>query len=345
MFKGFLFAALACLLWGTHYVIPNFAPGFSTQEILFGRYLVFGIFSLLLALIKRKRSEFDFKTLPPLKMILTLAFLGFFTYDLLEIVNVRFHGSEAVALIYGFVLLTSSIGIRIIAQKRMPDRADWLNMLLPLCGLLVLEWEILDSLFEGDWIICWGLAIFQACLWVFYTREMAASTRGFEKPEGVAGNITIMIGLTCLVLSAFGWAFYILMTDIPTAAYFRTHSSAEWVSFLGTSLLSGIGINWLATHLWCVASVRVPYKLLSCLLLGDVVFAKIYELFLYENAFSFFHLSGIFILLGSGLLISWLGADYSEDPSTADIQANVRDPHSEESLPAFIEVPVPVYEV
>ena len=345
MLKGFLFAALACLLWGTHYVIPNFAPGFSTPEIIFGRYLVFGLFSLCLALIKKKAAGFDMKTLPSFKMILTLAFLGFFMYDILEISNVRTNGSEAVGLIYGLVLLMSPMAIRLIAKKRLPDRTDWLNLIFPLCGLIVLEWEILDSLFDAGWPLCWALAIFQACLWVFYTREMAVSTQGSPEPEKAASNVTIMIGLTCLVLSVFGWCYYILMVDMPTLSYFHEHSSSDWLLFLCSSLLSGIGINWLATHLWCVASIRVPSTFLSCMLLGDVVAAKIYELILSENTLSPFHIAGIAMLLSSGALIRFFGADYEQDPSLENIQITLHEPSIEQNPSSIIEAPVPVYEM
>lgn len=319
MLKGLIYATFACLLWGATYVTPSLASTFSAPEVLLGRYLAFGVFSLLFLMKKTIRSKVEFKNLPPLKVIIILALVGFFLYDLIGIMNIRFNGSEAVGLIYGVTLLMFPVFMNLIAQKKWPARIDLLNILFPFCGLLILEWEIAGSIFEGNWIIGWGIAIAQGILWVYFTRKMSFFTKSLPDSENTAGNTIVMIGVACLLLSLVGWLYFIFSINGSPVVYARAHSFDEWMFFAAASLLSGIGTNWLATHLWCIASLRLPYQILSNLLLADVAAGKIYELILTGESLSMSHVLGIGILFGSGAMLKMVGAHYKEDPCLAEI--------------------------
>ena len=48
MFLGVAFALCACFIWGLIFVVPQFMEGFSSIEIALGRYLLYGIISLLI---------------------------------------------------------------------------------------------------------------------------------------------------------------------------------------------------------------------------------------------------------------------------------------------------------
>jgi len=47
MFKGIFYALAACLIWGLIFAIPEFMQGYNTMEIALGRYLFYGIASLI----------------------------------------------------------------------------------------------------------------------------------------------------------------------------------------------------------------------------------------------------------------------------------------------------------
>ncbi|MCT1904470.1 hypothetical protein [Oceanobacillus sojae] len=55
-FLGVIFGMVAGAAWGLAFLIPNMLSAFSSLEITLGRYLMYGLYSLLLFIVFRKHT-------------------------------------------------------------------------------------------------------------------------------------------------------------------------------------------------------------------------------------------------------------------------------------------------
>lgn len=285
MILGLFYGIAACLLWGTSYVAPLLLPSYSPNEILLGRYLAFGFVAFFLKTPSLK--------VPNFRAIFCLAFLGYLCYDFLDILNIRIHSSESVALLYGITLLLTPPIIDFISKKEIPSTENMIRISFLLMGLFFLEWQewrMLDSSIAG-----WVIAISQAAIWVYYTRTLSKS------PENSTRSVIVWIGIFCFSLSLLGWAYYLFFEYKGPLEYLLSHTLAEWKVFIGVSLISGIGYGWLATHFWCLASKSLHYSLLSALLLADIVAGRLYGEIINNSILSPIHFLGILIILIASL--------------------------------------------
>ncbi len=278
---GLLFGVLACLLWGTSYVVPLLLSSFSPDEILLGRYLAFGV----VALVLRSRSG----ALPNIKTVFLLALLGYLCYDFLDILNIRIHTPETVALLYGTMLLLTPLVMNFLSKKELPSPEETLQVLFFLVGLIFLEWGEWSGL-DHSMIGC-VITLAQGGLWAFYTRAFSQ----YEVTQ--TRSVIIWVGIFCFFLSLGGWGYHLQFKP----EFFSSHSISDWVKFILVSLVSGIGYCWLASHLWCRASKMIHYNLLNTLLLGDVVAGRLYGCLTTEILLSPIHWVGMFTVLTAGL--------------------------------------------
>lgn len=303
MLKGLSCAIFACLIWGTSYVIPNCSLNFSPDEMLLGRYLAYGLISLLLFIKNRQPLKRNFGNVPPLKVILALALVGFLFYDLLDIINIRTNGTEAVGLIYGTTLIMSPLVAKIFGKRLWPTSMEWVGMLVPFFGLVILEWGCRDKILQSLVSIGGPIAIAQACISYFFTKTMSYHTKKSPNPEQAAGNTTILIGVSCFILSAVGWLYTVFDTPGGIETFFLKHSTKDWCTFLGVSLISGIGATWLATWIWCIAACRLPYEILANFMLADLVAGKVYEYFIIGVPLNILQVIAMCILMSSGIIL------------------------------------------
>lgn len=303
MILGFFFCFAACLLWGTSYIAPCLIPSFDLSEILLGRYTMFGLFSLTLLLCKKKSSKELKNSLPSFKVIACLAVFGFFLYDFLDVLNIRTNGSESVAQFYGITMVITPILVRCLTHKCLPEREEVTKALFLLLGLMLLEWQRWDNMMQGNWSLGWLITISQAMLWLYYTRSIAHHTVQAKEEDGAANLITIQIGIVCLIVNCFAWTYHLWFKFPGPLHYFASHTSREWFSFFGVSIMSGIGYGWLATYFWCSASKRLTREFLSRLILADVVAGRLYGQIINGGAISFVHLLGVILVLGGYELI------------------------------------------
>src|ERR1700722_11114464 len=60
MFKGIAFAISACFVWGLIFFVPQFIHGFSTIEIVLGRYFFYGLVSAILLCKAKLKGTFRY---------------------------------------------------------------------------------------------------------------------------------------------------------------------------------------------------------------------------------------------------------------------------------------------
>lgn len=105
MFRGIAFALGACFIWGLIFVVPQFMTGFGSIEIALGRYLFYGIISLLifakLALQGRCRYPLNIWTKAVCYSIMTS--IGYYTWVVLAL---RFCSPAICALVLGISPIT-----------------------------------------------------------------------------------------------------------------------------------------------------------------------------------------------------------------------------------------------
>ncbi len=275
---GLVYGFSACGLWGLSYVLPEFVPNLSTGEIVVGRYLLYGLFSLFLVLSAQQRGRRNALKLRYLPVGIAMAFCGFLCYDALDVTNVKLLGSATVCSLSGAaVVITTSLS-NLLGRNPVPWQNLWMTIALMCIGTLTLSWRsVSTSDAPGLQLLGWGIALetLQTFLWVAYTG--IASYWLATHPDLTTEDLTSLTGLVCLVLCG-GYVTYAAMTsNIGIVEWYQAKQDKELLSLVIVSCISGVFVLWLASDLWCRAATKLPMAVLPLFLAGDVIFGQIYS--------------------------------------------------------------------
>jgi drug/metabolite transporter (DMT)-like permease len=277
MKTGIIYAVAATALWGLAFPLPLIIPQFSFFEIVLGRYLVYGMVSLVILIASfRKAKRYNHAHI--LKTGLIFAMSGNVIYFCFLLLGIRLAGAPISALFVGVLPVT------------IPVYANWKRrefnfsvLILPvsfiLAGLLLINVNGLlpyNSSLQTFQATMLGISsnIAAVALWTWFA--VANANFLIRHPEISSEEWSTTIGISTLIGTAVLGVF--LLSAAPDMFSLMSHDlqAHDLFYFVGVISVLGIGVSWYATVLWNRASVRLPVSLLGQLIIFETVFGLAY---------------------------------------------------------------------
>lgn len=277
MFKGVIFALGACFSWAFIYIIPQFITGFSSMEIALGRYLIYGLLSLLLFCYARMRGRCLFPRAVWIKAI-HFALICTIGYYIFLVLALRYATPAICALVLG----TSPVTCAIYGnwkQKEISFRKLIVPAAFILGGLVIINYSHFDmnasSYLFG--LICSCLAL---AAWTWYVEANSRFLK--NNPEIPSSDWCTLIGIGTLFWVVIFTA--VLLCFFPEQLHFEKYCvfDSDLIRFLAGSVILGVLCSWIAEYLWNESSLFLPVSLVGQLTIFETAFAVILT-FLIEN--------------------------------------------------------------
>ncbi len=269
MGSGILAGLAAGALWGLVFVAPRMTLGFAGIDLTAGRFLVYGIVSVVVLALSWRRARRP--TWAQAWGALWLSILGFTGYYWVLVLAIRDAGTEMPALIVGLIPLW-------VMLLGKPGHLRWRTLapglLLTAAGLFLMSRAVhagagadaaspLPHYARGL-----ALSVLAMACWTAFSLLNAAWLRRHPDVSATdwANWLGVATGLGGLVL-ALG-----LGTPLP-----QLMAQPGWPLFALVVLGIGFGSSWLATILWNLASQRLAASLCGQLIVSETLFALLYS--------------------------------------------------------------------
>ena len=258
--------------WGTTFVAPLVAPGFSSVDYTAGRFIACGLFALVWMLWETVRTPAALRaglwpSLPQAQAALWLSVLGYTGYYLLLVYGIADAGAALPALIIG----TLPVWMMLLGK---PDHLRWAALLpglvLTAAGMaLMMDATAQEVSASGSGHFWRGvlLAVGAMLSWLAFGLLNARWIRRHPEVKSTAWAnwLGLAAGLGGLVLW-LGWG----------TAWPELMSRPGFSAFVFVCVFTGIGSAWIASVMWNVASRRLSTSLAGQLVVSETVFALVY---------------------------------------------------------------------
>ncbi|MFA6118623.1 MAG: DMT family transporter [Parachlamydiales bacterium] len=273
MFKGIVFAIAACFIWGLIYVVPQFMNGFTSIEVVLGRYSMYGLISSLIFLKSKIKGTCSYPRAIWIKALFfsLIITIGYYTFVVLSL---RFSSPAICTLVLGI----SPIAIAFYGnwkQKETSFKSLIIPSFLILIGLLIINSEYFeksDSLYSYILgIVCCILALIA---WSWY---VVANSRFLKQhPEIRSSDWSTLVGLSTL--------FWVFVFIIFLTMFFKNQfhfnkffvPGPDLTHFLIGSILLGLLCSWVGAYLWNKASLLLPVSLAGQLTIFETIFGILF---------------------------------------------------------------------
>ena len=292
MVVGILAGLGAGALWGLVFVAPLMLPAWSAVDVAAGRFVSYGLLSLVLLLaagrtqVKPNREQ--------LLTVVALSVLGFTAYFTWLALSIQLAGTEVPALVIG----TVPIWVMLLGK---PKGMQWSRLMpglfLTLTGLGLMAWAV-----QADVLRAMALGLAHAFGWA---PEQAVHNLPLVR---AARSGAFWQGVMWVSMATLSWTVFSLWNAKALARY-PSVSASVWANWLGIAtglgaLLmwwtmgteasylaaqdgkamavlvlvgSGIGSAWLATVLWNIASQRRSASVCGQMMVSETLFALVYS--------------------------------------------------------------------
>ncbi|WP_347556708.1 EamA family transporter [Robbsia sp. KACC 23696] len=322
-------------LWGLVFLAPAVIPDFTTIELSAGRYLAYGIVSLLavlisgrasaLALLRKVRAEHWW-------LAARLALIGNLVYYALLSAAVQAVGVAATSLIIGTLPVTitllgsrgrdiaspadrpaaQSSTIARLAQPRLRDLAP--ALLLILLGIACVNADVFswhgateiggggDDADRRQALLGVAAALGALAAWTWYA---VGNARGLEAhPTFSNAEWSVLQGLVSGVMALVIWGV-LLALPLPLGnALGSRHAPVDrQIVFWAVNIALALGASWLGNTLWNAAARRLPLTLSGQMIVFETLFALLYG-FVHAQRFPRPLEGAAILLLGVGVMWS-----------------------------------------
>jgi len=291
MLKGIAFALSACLIWGLIFVVPQFMEGFNSIEVATGRYLFYGILSLLLFFKIEKRYPLRIWR----KALLYSLIFAVGYYPCL-VLGLRYATPAICALILGIGPITIALYGN-WKERESSFRSLVLPSIFILLGLFcingpaLLENEIPASYFLGI------AACFCALLtWSWY---VVANARFLKEHSIPSSHWSTLNGVTTLFWTLL---FVLGMVALSPENFEREKYFAytpPLTAFLLGSAVLGILCSWVGIFLWNKATLHLPVSFAGQLTIFETIFGLAFIYILEQRPPPVMEGLGITLFLGA----------------------------------------------
>jgi drug/metabolite transporter (DMT)-like permease len=279
-------------LWGLVFVAPRMMPGLSAVDVASGRFLVYGLVSLIaMVWTGGGITRVKLPTATQALAALGLSVLGFTGYYLVLVRAIQDAGVEVPTLIIGLIPLW-------VMLLGKPKGLRWATLLpgggLTALGLgLMVQSELAAA--QLDAAHFWrgiAFAVLAMALWTAFSLLNAAWLK--RHPEILATDWANWLGVAT-GLGAFG-VFLLAGSDAITLL-----KQDGWMFNATLCIALGIGSAWLATILWNIASQRLDASLCGQLIVSETLFALLYA-FVWDGHWPGLAQAGAAVLFSLGIL-------------------------------------------
>ena len=279
MLNGLLLAIGANALWATAFIAPLLLPDTRPIAIVIGRYVVFGLSSLLvLAIIawRARRSAMSMLRSPRAwGAALVLTLFGNVIYYVCLATALRLAGTAMPTLIIGMLPVIVAV-LGAVGERGVPWGALLASCALIVGGLVLVHMAGARGtapLVAGGTSYGAGVALAFAALasWTVYGMGNAAYLRRHPGTDMVMW--TSMTGTATLPLLVPLFAF---VGGLGTFAGADATVENGVVPFAVVSLALGLGTSWAATWAWNGASAVLPTRLLGQLIVVETLMALVF---------------------------------------------------------------------
>ncbi|MBV7537865.1 DMT family transporter [Duganella sp. sic0402] len=272
MWYGVVCGLAAGAFWGTIFVMPRWLAAFSPMELALGRYLAYGLITLLL-LAPRLGGLLRRLTRSDCQVLLRHALAGNIVYYLLLSTGVQLAGVAAASLIIGLLPLSVSLlGRR--DHGALPLRQLAGPLALVVAGIVCINVDVFMHARGGQqpWsMVALGmLCAFGALLcWTWYAVDNARFLKRNPHFSGAewSGLYGLSTGLLALLMGVVALALGGVGAGGP---------ARDWLYFWSVVTLVALGASVIGNQLWNIASRRVPVTLSGQLLLFETLFGLLY---------------------------------------------------------------------
>lgn len=293
--SGIIYALIADVIWGLAFIIPKLLPSYSAVEITCGRYLVYGIVSIIMWLCRR-RSIIAYNDSNKIWFrALRFAFCGNVGYYLFLVLAIQLAGVTISTLVIGMLPITVSLYGNWLFRE-FSFKKVFPPVLLILCGIMIIsscKLQVDDALFDNIFGLFCGLVALS--LWTWYSVANARflkahpqiSSKDWSTIMGIATFILLPFFLAVASLSSHSFDIIHLFQRDESNGYF-------WLS----SIALGFLCSWGATVFWNKASNILPTALSGQLIVGEMIFGLLYGYIFEHRLPYYFELVGIIIIIG-----------------------------------------------
>ncbi|MGF6778680.1 DMT family transporter [Paraburkholderia sp. GAS334] len=316
MRRGVAYGVMAGALWGVVFLAPRLLADFSPLLLGAGRYVMYGVVSVLAAL-PSARSLLRRLTREDLRALVTLALAGNILYYVLLASAVHMVGVAPSSLIVGVLPVTVTL-----LGRRDHGAVPLTRLVLPLAMVVAGIACINIDVFTVDGggatsvttkvagLVCAAGAL--AC-WTWFAVE---NTRYLRRNPHFSGNEwSVLWGVVTGALAAIMWG---VIAVLPAGVAPAPVADARWHLFWTVNLVLAIGASWLGNGLWNAASKRLPLTLSGQMIVFETLFALLYG-FIYDHRMPRPLEMAAIALLVAG--VSWSVRQHaSDDPDETPIE-------------------------
>ncbi|CDY78812.1 FIG006442: Integral membrane protein [Caballeronia glathei] len=279
MQRGVVCGVMAGAIWGFIFLAPRLLPDFSPLLLSSGRYVMYGLVSLVVALPFAKKLAAKL-TRADLVALVKLALVGNLLYYMLLATAVQMVGIAPSSLIVGILPVTVTL-----AGRRDHGAIDLRRLFWPLVlvigGIVCINIDVFSDAGGSATSVLTklgGLACAAGALaaWTWYA---VVNARYLQANTHFNGNEwSVLWGIVTGVLGALLWVLVLLL---PSGTVQAAVSTERWQMFWAVSLALAVGGSWLGNTLWNAAAKRLPLTLSGQMIAFETLFALLYA-FVYD---------------------------------------------------------------
>lgn len=311
MGTGIIFAIISGFLWGLIFVGPLLIPEYPSVLQASGRYIAFGVISLLLSWHDRKRLSalLPQDWLEAVKLVLA----GHLLYYTCLASAIQRIGAPISTAIFGLLPIIMTIITHIIPSnkqnldQKLSNDTVVMSVLVIGAGLLCVNIAEFKSIYctYNIWEYLSGivLALISVISWSWYALRNAywLQMHPNDKPitwANAQGIVTLPLScfiycIICIYLNCFQKTFILPFGPRPNL-------------FIFLMILIGFCCSWLGTFCWNEASQRLPTTLMGPLVVFETIAGIIYA-FIYRKSWpSLLILIGIFLLISGTFFVLYI---------------------------------------
>lgn len=264
---GVAYGMGAAALWGLVFLAPQLASAFGPLQLTIGRYLAYGLLSLVL-IAPRRRMLASHLARHDGRELALLALLGNTLYYVLLSAAVQAGGIAMTSLVIGFL----PVAVTIIGRRdadAVPLRRLLPSLFLCGAGAICVGWQAFALLGSASIEPLIGLvcAIGALASWTAYA---VRNSRALARLDAISAHdwsllIGIATGAQCLLL-------------LPPALLLENwrHGAPDWLLFAGVSVGVALLASIAGNALWNRMSRLLPLALTGQMILFETLFALLY---------------------------------------------------------------------
>ncbi|MDG2512948.1 DMT family transporter [Sphingobium yanoikuyae] len=314
--SGAILAGIFCgmgagALWGLVFLAPEIVPGFSPLEQAIGRYLAYGLMSVLLV-APRWRAIRPLLTPRILWALAWLALAGNLFYYVLLVSAVQMGGIAMTSLVVGFL----PVAVTIVGSRQagaVPLRHLAPSLLLCVAGALCIGWQAIVMPEGGavaTRIIGFACAVGALISWTAFA---IGNAHWLRRMDGITSqDWNFLIGL------ATGAQALLFLPLVPWLGS-GMHDAAGWIRLATVAFAVALFASIVGNALWNRMTRLLPLTMVGQMILFETGFALLYG-FIWEARLPT-ALEGTAFLLVILSVLSCIAAHRRPIPAKASIAA------------------------